>query len=252
VFTAKTADAGAQTVLDVPAWPGGASPELKLTWAVYPPTGQGERSTRQLEVVARIGDAVRRFRLGAIQGALQPQNQSVCGDKQIAYKKMVGEVAKITFYVGGATTFAAKRLAPGMLAIESVAGSDGYCPTDDCDVRKTLVTIPIPEDARIVEALSDVQGPGREAPFACGETGTAASCKAGEVAAFDSETSKPICGKPCSAKTSECGSSEMCAMAYKSLAPTMGMSQARANELYVCRPRPLPSTSGSTKLPPGK
>lgn len=240
-------------VLDGPAWPAGKSPELKLTWAVYPSVGQGETSTRNLELVARIGEVVRRFPVGSIRGALLPANQSVCGDKQIAYKKAPGEVAKITFYVGGASTFVARRASAGMLEIESVQGSDGYCPTNDCDTKLPLVTIPIPDDARIVEAISDIQGPGKEGPFDCG-TGAASptgACKAPQVAAFDTETGKPICGAPCKVNA-DCTAPQTCTMEAKSKEPTVGMAQARANEIYVCvSPRaPRPATSGSSRPAP--
>jgi hypothetical protein len=241
----------AVTTLDGPAWPAGKSPELKLTWAAYPPVGQGEGATRKLELVARIGEVARHFPLGSVRGALLPLNQSVCGDKQVAYKKVAGEVAKITFYVGGASTFAIRRPSPGMLEVESVQGSDGYCPNNDCDTRKSLVKIPIPVDARLVEAITDIQAAGKEAPFDCGSgaaPATASACKAPEVAAFDMYTSKPMCGKPCKVDK-DCASPQACQMEAKSNEPTMGMSQARANEIYLCAaPRGAqPASSGSSR-----
>ncbi len=156
------------TTLDAPPWPTAAKPALKLTWAVYPPVGQGETRTRKLELVARVGDVARRLPLGSVMGALEPLNQSVCGSKQVAYKKERGEVAKITFYIGGASTFAVRRVRPDLLEVASVSGPDGYCPANDCDVRRTYATIPIPADATIVEALRDISAPGQEAPFDCG------------------------------------------------------------------------------------
>ena len=242
------------TTLDGPAWPAGKSPELKLTWAAYPPVGQGEGATRKLELVARIGEVARHFPLGSVRGSLLPLNQSVCGEKQVAYKKVAGEVAKITFYIGGASTFAVRRPSPGMLEVESVQGSDGYCPNNDCDTRKSLAKIAIPDDARIVEAITDIQAAGREAPFDCGSGAptTAIACKAPEVAAFDMETFKPICGKPCKVDA-ECMPMRRCTMAAKSSEPTMGMSQARANEIYVCEPprptRPVGSGSATPRSP---
>ncbi len=246
--TSATKPIGSAATIDGPAWPAAKSPELKLTWAAYPPVGAGEGATRKLELVLRIGEVARRFPLGSVRGSLLPLNQSVCGDKQIAYKKVAGEVAKITFYIGGASTFAVRRPSPGMLEIESVEGSDGYCPNNDCDTRKSLVKIPIPEDARIVEAITDIQAAGKEAPFDCGSGAptTTTACKAPEVAAFDMESFKPICGKACKLDK-DCAPPQRCTMAAKSTEPTMGMSQARANEIYVCElPRPTqPVASGS-------
>jgi hypothetical protein len=234
-------------VLDSPPWPAGKSPEIKLTWAVYPTVGQGETSTRKLELVARSGEVARRFPVGAIKGALLPLNQSVCGDKQVAYKKTPGEVAKITFYVGGASTFAVRRSSPGMLEVESVQGADGYCPNNDCDTKSLLVKIPIPDDARIVEAISDIEAAGKEAPFDCskGASSGAAACKAPEVAAYEMETFKPICAVPCKVNAN-CTAPQTCVLATKSSEPTMGMAAALKNEIYVCAaPKaPRPASSG--------
>lgn len=183
---------------------------------------------------------MRRFPLGSIKGALLPVNQSVCGDKQVAYKKVKGEVAKLTFYVGGASTFAVRRSSAGVLEVETVQGSDGYCPNDDCDTRSALLRIAIPNDARIVEAISDIEAPGKEAPFDCSK-GAAngaplrTACTPPQVAAYDMQTSKPICGNVCKTST-DCTAPRTCVMATKSAEPTMGMAAALANEIYICKP----------------
>lgn len=162
-------DAGGPRTVDQPAWPSGAKQELKLTWAVYPPVGEGESSKRKLELVARIGSVARRLDLGSVAGALFPQNQSVCGAEQVAYKKGKDDVAEITFYVGGSSTFTVHRAARDRLEVSNVAGSDGYCPENNCDVTTQLATIPIPSDVVIHEAITDISSPGKEAPFDCGD-----------------------------------------------------------------------------------
>lgn len=156
--------------LDTPAWPAGAKPTLKLTWAVYPPVGQGETAKRNVEIVARIGDVVRRLSLGPTAGALLPQNQSFCNPKT-PYAKGPGDVAKITFYVGGATSYAVSRSSPTMLEVQAVQAADGYCPENNCDTRITKAKIPIPADAAIVEAITDIPAAGKDAPFDCGNAG---------------------------------------------------------------------------------
>jgi hypothetical protein len=61
---------------------------------------------------------------------------------------------------------------------------------------------------------------------------------------------KPICGKPCKLDA-DCASPQRCNMAAKSNEPTMGMSQARANEIYVCATRtPSPASSAPTRAAP--
>jgi hypothetical protein len=167
----KSNDAPASSASSIavatPAWPSLPDQELKLTWAVYPPKGHGESTRRKLELVARKGKVAHRIDLGTPAGALLPSNQAVCGDKQIAYKKTGQEIAKITFYVGGAETFAVVRSNPGQLDVVSIQGADGYCPSNDCETRKTLASFAIPTDARITEAILDIEGPGKENPFQC-------------------------------------------------------------------------------------
>lgn len=143
--------------------------EVSLTWTVHPPVGQGEQAKRRLELVVRSGAQSKRVDLGPQIGALLPQNQSVCGAKQIAYKKQGKDVAKVTFYIGGAGSFAVTRTKPETLEVVEIHASDGYCPTNDCETRRVVTTIPVPADATFVEALTDIEVAGKEKPFDCGK-----------------------------------------------------------------------------------
>ncbi|HVH43217.1 MAG TPA: hypothetical protein VM925_12770 [Labilithrix sp.] len=145
-----------------------ASSDLELTWAVYPPVGHGENRKRNVELVARTGEAVRRLPLGAMRGALLPSNQSACGAKQTAYLKSADEVAKITFDVSGGSAFAVRQASPELLEVVSVTAPDEYCANDDCHTRQVLAMIPVPGGARIIEAIADLRSGGREGPFDCG------------------------------------------------------------------------------------
>jgi len=156
-------------LVDVPAWPTDAAPSAKLTWAVYPSKGEGETATRQLELVVRIGRVARRIPLGGQIGGVFPLNQSVCGAKQVAYKREGSEVAKLTFYIGGAATFAVSRPKPNVLELTTTRSTDGYCPENDCETRTRVATIPIPAETVVTEAVTVIDGPGKERPFDCEE-----------------------------------------------------------------------------------
>jgi hypothetical protein len=149
-------DAGEETI-----WPAGTNQELRLTWAVYPPVGTGETAKRNLEIVARIGDVVKRTPLGAQQGFLFPEAQGVCN----ASRKIGNEVAEVTFYLGGENNVVAKRTKPDLLEFTSTIAPDVAC--KNCEKTTALGTLKIPADARIVEAFQDIPAPGKEAAFDC-------------------------------------------------------------------------------------
>lgn len=165
----SAADVAQGIVVDAPAWPTGTRAELKLTWAVYPPKkGAIEQDPRNLELVARIGAVTRRLPLGPQVGALHAENQSVCAESQLAYKRGPGEVAKVTFYMGGAVTFAVKRTSPSLLEIVKTVASDGNCPEHNCAVVRRIASIPVPADARVKEAVTIIESVANEHPFDCG------------------------------------------------------------------------------------
>lgn len=163
---AKGLAAGA-TALTTPPWPAGTNQELKLVWAAHPSHGQGEAATRNLELVARIGNVERRFTVGPQRGALESRNLGVCGPKQVAYKKVDGEIAKAVFGLAGHDIFVVKRPSPELLEIRSIQGPDGYCPKNDCDTVRLIGKIVIPASAKVTESFVDVDGAGKERPIVC-------------------------------------------------------------------------------------
>lgn len=63
----------------------------------------------------------------------------------------------------------------------------------------------------------------------------APTCKAPEVLGYIDKV-KPVCAKPCKVEK-DCAANQTCVMNYKTNEPTMGMSQARADEQYQCMPK---------------
>lgn len=150
-------------------YPAGTNQELKLTWAVYPSQGEASEAgpKRNLEIVARIGEAVKRVMLGPQFGTLAPSEQSVCN----ASLKSATDVSVIRFHTMGPKTFVARRTEPTVLEISwNVDADDSPEKT-----RGTSATIPIPADARIVDAIQDIRGQGNEAPFDCSASASGAS-----------------------------------------------------------------------------
>ncbi len=142
-------------------YPAGTNQELKLTWTVHPvqddSTDAGPK--RDLELALRIGDAVKRVKLGPQFGALAPSEQSVCN----ASLKSATQVSVIHFHTMGPKTVSARRVQPGMLEISWNVEAD-----DSPDkLHGTYATIPIPTDARIVDAIQDIRAAGKDEPFDC-------------------------------------------------------------------------------------
>ena len=78
VFACAKPDGSVSSTSD--AWfEAGAAQDLRLTWTVYPVLAAGESGAkRKLELVLRVGEAVRRVPLGVQTGDLLPGDQSVC------------------------------------------------------------------------------------------------------------------------------------------------------------------------------
>jgi hypothetical protein len=141
-------------------YPPGTNQELKLTWAVYPKTGESEGGPiRNLEVVARIGHAVKRVKLGPHDGYLIASQQSVCNPSL----KNATVVSVINFYTMGPEIIFARRVQATLLEIAFTREVDD----EPAKTHGTIATIPIPADARIVDAISDIRGAGKEGPFDC-------------------------------------------------------------------------------------
>jgi hypothetical protein len=139
-----------------PWFPAGTA-DLRLTWAVYPVQAAGEfGAERNLELVLRVGDAVRRVPLGVQTGDLVPEDQSICNPSL----KSGETVSQLKYETAGRKAFFAKRTQPDRLEIS-------YFIDADPEERKVVATLPIPKDARITDAISDIRDAANEWPFDC-------------------------------------------------------------------------------------
>jgi hypothetical protein len=149
---------GAGSAADAERWyPEGKAQALKLTWAVYPSIAEGEAGPkRPIEVIARIGNATKRLKLGTHEGYLHPDEQSLC-----APSLKSGNVASLLkLNTMGPKTLFAKRTSPDKIEVSFHVDADP-------EENGALGTIPIPADATISEAISDIQSAQDEAPFDC-------------------------------------------------------------------------------------
>lgn len=159
------ADSAAPSEVGANWYPAGTNQEVKLSWAVYPKISESEAGERRnIEVVARIGTAVRRVMLGPHDGYLTPSKQSVCNPALKTGKT----VAVLGLTTMGPRTFTADRVQPGLLEIVRHVMADP-------EEHKVLARIPIPADARITDALVDIRSAGNEGPFDCAAANPAAS-----------------------------------------------------------------------------
>lgn len=150
----------AGTVPSAEWYPPGTNQELRLTWTIHPIVGESDGGPkRKLEVVTRIGDAVKRVSLGPQVGTLLPSEQSVCN------RALTDEiqVSVIRFHTMGPKTIVARRIQPTLLEIMYTVDADD----EPSKTRGTLTTIPIPADARIVDAISEILEAGKESPLDC-------------------------------------------------------------------------------------
>ena len=104
-----------------------------------------------------------------------PINQSFCQGTDAQYPLAKSEVAKITFYEGGARGYYAKRSKRGStLQLYSFAMTDGLCdPSDGCHQPndRYILKITIPANATIVEQMEARPAGATEfKPFNCNPT----------------------------------------------------------------------------------
>ena len=150
----------AALALVLPACGRGRNQELELTWVVHPAVSESDGGPRRnLEIVARIGGAVHRVALGAHDGVLVPSEQSAC-DPSL---KNAAEVSLIRFETMGPETIVARRVRPTLLEISFTVEADD----EPAKTHGTLGTIPIPGDARVVDAVSEIVDGGEERPIDC-------------------------------------------------------------------------------------
>jgi hypothetical protein len=141
---------------------------LSLAWIVRP----GDPKDRRVELRVAVDGTEQRLALGPPQqGALLPENQSVCDGPQ--YAKERDEIAKITFYEAGAGGYAVRRGADGAFAVVAWAQDDGACPDDAgdvqaCPVEERVVAKPnAPGGRRVVESLRLLDARGGERAYDC-------------------------------------------------------------------------------------
>jgi hypothetical protein len=161
-----------------PEW--GKGDTVELTWVVGPdtknpvdPYGDGfGLPLRPVVLEARLGGVTRRVELKAETGNLFSYNQIMC--RTGAYTLTRGELAKLTFYEGGASGYLVKRPQPGALEIHSWWMSDGACedpkthqlgacPGED----KVRATLAVPASAKITGGAIVLLEHGKRVPLVC-------------------------------------------------------------------------------------
>lgn len=177
--------------------PPAAAERLQLTWLVHDPTAAADHEAgefggppeRIVELRVAFGDREETIELGTERGMLSPLNQSHChrlrkaqerdpsAPKTItfttdAYEVFGPEVAKITFYEGGARGYSAS-LNAGDLEVRRWSQSDGACDdghggTMECPRDLELVrTLSIGQVSSIDEAIFVVGRDGSRQPYDC-------------------------------------------------------------------------------------
>ena len=96
---------------DTPAWPKAQKGEL--VWVLSPllKAAENEYPKQPVALEVTLGGVTRTLTLAPDFGALHPLNEPMCadGDHVIAYPLAHGEVAKLTFYEGGAGGYVVRR-----------------------------------------------------------------------------------------------------------------------------------------------
>jgi len=149
--------------LDEPAWPTDSG-VLLLAWQVAPDSVPDPHNPDLLRapvtLEASIGAVTRRIALAPQFGALHPYNQPFC--KTDAYPLGKHEVAKITFYEGGAGGYLVRRGPDDVVAVVAWEQSDGACPDAHgepagCPRRETAVfRMHVPPLRAIHEVIDEV------------------------------------------------------------------------------------------------
>jgi hypothetical protein len=175
---ATTASAAPGRWLDRPPWPAtNRGDRIELTWLVYPipppaDTPANTRSPLALEIT--IGGVTRVQTFPPQLGELSPLNLPLCASavNLVAYPLARDEVAKITFYEGGAGGFVVKRAGGDVLAVFGWEQSDGACEAKGhvttCPRRDKLVTkLHVPPGLEIRERIFELDAKGARHAFDC-------------------------------------------------------------------------------------
>jgi hypothetical protein len=150
--------------------------DVELTWAVGAdrpnPKDPDGLPLRPVDLEVKLGGATRRISLKPQTGGLSPMNQVMC--QTSAYPLTKGQLAKITFYEGGASGYSVSRPAPTVLRISRWSVTDGACEdpkTHDltaCPVDESAVsTVDIPASAKLVGGAIATMDHGKRVRFSC-------------------------------------------------------------------------------------
>jgi hypothetical protein len=170
----------AAVVADVDDETYGDPGDIVIEWLVLEPSVPLDRDPQILQQPVKLGIFVvgpvtpapgfRPLELPPQFGALQPYNQSAC--KGDAYPLKKGELAKLTFYEGGAGGFFVKRKGD-TFGVYSWAQTDGLCGDVDKPVecprnekQVASVTLKAKPDAKVHETIYELEK-GVRKPFDC-------------------------------------------------------------------------------------
>ncbi|HEY4060041.1 MAG TPA: hypothetical protein VGM39_25675 [Kofleriaceae bacterium] len=141
---------------------------VQLTWVVHPANGETLESKVELEVTN--GGKTSTIKLEPKVGALLSLNEVEC--KTAAYPLEKNEVAKITFYEGGADGYLVRRRGSAYELVDWFL-TDGGCDDKHGNItacprqEKRVQTVAIPAKATLVESIVQVDAAGKRTPFVC-------------------------------------------------------------------------------------
>lgn len=155
--------------------------DIQLTWVVFPASVPMKRDPQMLMSPVKLevsyrGGSTQTTDLPPQFGGLSALNQAACGSP--AYPLEHNEVAKLTFYEGGAGGFVVRRHTRDSLTVYEWSQSDGACMDakgnfSDCPVHQTRaatanVPAAAPRWAKFREQIVEVDAQGARRPFDCG------------------------------------------------------------------------------------
>lgn len=155
-----------------------ASDTVKLVWVVGRPTIPHPTyegvMLQPLTLEIATGAGAREVKLEPQMGSLFPFNQSAC--RSTAYPLAAGELAKITFYEGGAGGYVVRRGDGTKLELVAWSQPDGACadettgdPVACPPMYERVGTIDAPVNARVEETILEVDAAGARTPMSCEE-----------------------------------------------------------------------------------
>jgi hypothetical protein len=133
---------------------------VSLTWQFSRTLGESDGGPeRELDVVVRVGERLRRVKLNRHHGTLVPSEQSVC-DPTL---KSASIVSVIKLHTMGGETIVARRVTPDVLEISFTVDADD----EPSKTQGVLARIAIPVRARVVDQVREVREDGTESPLDC-------------------------------------------------------------------------------------